>query len=46
MGLYAIEAVMFMRQYSVLLHLAVTIVPAQESFQHNRIVVHYEEMAQ
>jgi hypothetical protein len=46
MGLYAIEVVMFFRHYSVLLHLAQTIVPAQESFQHNRIVVHHEKMAQ
>jgi hypothetical protein len=46
MGLFAIEAVMCIRQYSVLLQQTQTIVPAQASFQHNRIIVHREEISQ
>jgi hypothetical protein len=46
MGLYALEAVMFIKQYSVFFRLAQIIVPAQESFQHNRIIIHHEEVVQ
>jgi hypothetical protein len=46
MGLFALKAVMFIRQYSALLHQTQTIVPAQASLHHNRIIVHREEIAQ